>query len=202
MSDQNNEKNTILDDEKDLVLDHDYDGIQELDHPLPSWWLFTFWGGIIFAVGYVIYYWFLGGAGISETYYQRMSVIEEKRAITAKDVAHFDITAYRSFLGSEGLSKGNQAYQMYCASCHMPDGTGDIGSNLTDDYWSHATGDAQTIYEVIVNGRLDVGMPGWEGILSKDEIYAVTAFVRSLRGSAPESANTGGEFFDPPAADE
>lgn len=202
MSDDS-KKTVILDDEKELVLDHEYDGIQELDHPLPHWWVGTFVGGIVFAVLYVMYYMVLGGPGIQESYEVRMAIIQEKRIALAQDIEAFDIIAYREFLGEDGLAKGHDIYDINCYACHLEKGAGDIGPNLADDYWKNTDGTAEGIYEVIVNGREDQGMPAWGDMLTKDEMYAVTAYVRSLRGANPPNPKEAeGEYFPPPPADE
>lgn len=199
-----NEKSQILEDEKNLVLNHDYDGIQELDHPLPFWWQATFYGGIIFAFAYCIYFWFLGGENIEQSYQRRMALLQEQKAIAGGD-GQFEIIKYQTeFISSQNLAQtlqtGEGVYQMYCMACHMEGGRGgDIGPNLADDHWKNGDGRAESIYEVIVNGRLDQGMPAWDGVLTTSDMYAVTAYVRSLRGSNPSDAKAPeGEYFDPP----
>lgn len=196
------EKTVILEDEKEIVLDHDYDGIKELDHPLPSWWTATFIGGIIFAILYTLYYHFLGGASIQESYDSRMAQIQEKRAHYLEQMGGFDLSVYQIHL-AESMELGQEVYDMNCMACHGVYGEGDIGSNLTNDYWKQVDGTAAGIFEIVLNGRLDVGMPGWSDILSSEKIYAVTAYVRSLRGSNPDNAlPDDGEFFAPPPPNE
>lgn len=202
MSD-NEDKNLILEDEKELVLDHDYDGIQELDHPLPHWWVGTFVGGFIFAALYLIFYEVLGAPGIQETYEKNMAIVLEKRELRSQDVGLFEIEVYREYLGPQGIAEGKEVYEWNCLACHGENGAGDIGPNLTDNYWKNVDGTAEGVYEVIVNGREDLGMPGWADLLSKDEMYAATAYVRSLRGQEVENPKAPeGEYFDPPPEDE
>ena len=203
MSNDSKKDNIIFEDEKSLVLDHDYDGIQELDHPLPGWWVATFIGGIVFAIIYAAYYLLLGGSSLQESHEQRMVLIQELRLERSLDIENFEIIAYRAFLGDDQLTNGKEVYDMNCWACHLDDGAGDIGPNLADDYWKNTDGTAEGIFEVIVNGREDYGMPAWGDILTKDEIYAVTAYVRSLRGKNPEGAKEAeGDFYEPPAHDE
>lgn len=177
------EKSVILDNEKELVLDHNYDGIQELDHPLPSWWTATFIGTVVFGVFYTIFYMWAGGLSLEQEFVRDMKMIEEAKAKLAKDVDNFDIDAYQGFTAADGVKKGLAVYQENCMECHKEGGAGDIGPNLTDDYWLLAKGTPETIYSIVNKGNEDNGMPAWGEIITKDEMYAVTAYLMTLKGT-------------------
>ena len=66
MSENNETKLHVEEDEKHLLMDHNYDGIQELNNPLPSWWAFTFYFGIAFAIFYFILYQVMGAPSLSD----------------------------------------------------------------------------------------------------------------------------------------
>ncbi|TNF28424.1 MAG: c-type cytochrome [Deltaproteobacteria bacterium] len=183
MSNDNKTENLILDDEKALVLDHDYDGIQELDHPLPSWWIATFVGTVVFGVLYAIYYLWAGGPTLSEEYKTDMKKISEAKAALAKQVDVFDAEIYaKTWNTAEGIAKGKEVYTENCMTCHEENGKGDIGPNLTDEYWLLAKGTPESIYAIVNKGNEDNGMPAWGEVISKDDMYAATAYVMSLYG--------------------
>jgi len=182
MSNDNKTENIILDDEKALVLDHDYDGIQELDHPLPSWWIATFVGTVIFGILYAIYYLWAGGPTLTQEYASDMKKINEAKAALAKQVDVFDKTAYMEWTKPDGLTKGKEVYDENCMTCHEENGKGDIGPNLTDEYWLLAKGTPESIYAIVNKGNEDNGMPAWGEVITKDEMYAATAYVMSLKG--------------------
>jgi cytochrome c oxidase cbb3-type subunit III len=189
MSDNNNEKNQIFKDEEALLLSHEYDGIQELDHPLPSWWLWIFYVTIIFSVFYVGYYMTGIGPTLKEELDVAMAEIEAKRAskVATSEPSDLETVILASLQSPDKLKSGNAVYTGKCAACHGDVGQGLIGPNLTDDYWVHG-GTLSEIAAIIRDGVAEKGMPPWGAILSEDELYDVTAYIRSLRGSNPPNA--------------
>lgn len=184
MSEQNKEKNLILESEKEILLDHDYDGIQELDHPLPNWWKMTFYGGILFAIPYFIYYVMLGGPSLMDEYQAHWSVISEVRAEAALGQEFFDLMEYQAWVAAyDGLKRGAIVYEENCAACHLEKGEGDIGPNLTDAYWIHGDGGTEFLYKMVLNGFEDNGMPAWGDVLSQEDIWAVVAYVETMKNT-------------------
>ena len=167
------------------VLDHNYDGIQELDNPLPRWWLLTFYGTIIFAIFYLGYY-ELGPGPDAD-----MELAEGIRALDAKKHAAapsggVDMEKLNAFVADKGrLAEGKIVYDSRCLACHAVGGAGLIGPNLTDRHWIHGDGSLAELFKLVANGVADKGMPPWSGALKTDELYAVTAFVNSLKGTSP-----------------
>lgn len=175
----------------ELIEGHEYDGIQELDHPLPRWWLYLFYGTIIFSIGYVAYYWFLGGPSHQEQLDRAMAKINqnkvEAKAKTEEAVAEVvDIEALLK--DKNALALGEQSYQQVCAVCHGAKGEGLIGPNLTDKYWLHSKGDFEGILAAIIHGFPDKGMPPWGDIVPKERHAPLTAYVMSLQGTNPPGA--------------
>ena len=146
-----------MNNEEGKRLDHEYDGIKELDNNLPLWWLWTFFGAIIFS----FIYWL-----------------------------HYEIAEDGPTLDQE-LAMGKELYLVNCSSCHMQNGGGSVGPNLTDEYWIHGNTD-EAITKVVAKGVLAKGMPPWEGILKPNDIKAVVAFVNTFKdknvkgGKAPQ----------------
>ncbi len=189
----NNEtKLHVEENEKHLLLDHSYDGIQELNHPLPSWWSAMFYGGIIFAVGYFAYYQFMGGPSLRDEFKKEYAVVAAAQEEFKKQAATYNPEEYAKWNNAEGLKKGEEVFTNNCVACHLEKGKGDIGPNLTDEYWLWAKGTPETVYPVVFNGIPDNGMPIWSETLSQEEIYQVVAYVQSLHlthepgGKAPQ----------------
>jgi len=187
--------------EKDkLMHDHEYDGIKELDNPLPGWWLMTFYITIVFAVGYYAYYEFLGGPTSDEELAQQMSYIrveQEKTAEAAKEeMATRDYVALAS--NQEVLDRGKAEYMVKCMACHGDKGQGLIGPNFTDDYWIHGDGSVPEILKVMNDGVPDKGMPPWKGLISTELQEDVAVYIYSLHGSNPPGAKAPqGEKVEP-----
>lgn len=182
----------VEENEKHLLLDHSYDGVQELNHPLPFWWQFTFYGAIVVSTIYFVYYQMMGGPSLRDEFNKDYAVIVHMQEEFKKKEGQFDPEHYALFNNAEGLKKGEEVFTNNCVACHMEKGRGDIGPNLTDEYWLWAKGTPETIFPVVFNGVVDNGMPNWSEVLSKDEIYQVVAYVQTLHlthqpnGKAPQ----------------
>lgn len=167
------------------IAGHDYDGIQEFDNPLPMWWLWTFFGTIIFSFIYYIHYEFNVGPTLDQELAADMASIQ---AIKEEAHAHAPEVNLADVLGDPAkIQLGAAAYMGKCASCHGDKGQGLIGPNLTDRHWVHGA-TPEAIYAVIAGGVLDKGMPPWQGILKDDEIQGLVAFIDSIKGSNPPGA--------------
>ena len=170
-------------DEKHLLLDHNYDGIQELNHPLPSWWSVIFWGAIFYSSLYFIYYQFMSGPTLREEFNKDFAVIEAAQLEFKKANQKFRPDAYVKVANSDGVLKGKEIYEMNCMPCHSDNGRGDVGPNLTDKYWLVAKGTPETIHNVVFNGVEANGMPAWGEVLEADDIYLAVAYVSSIKNS-------------------
>lgn len=165
------------------LLDHNYDGIQELDNPLPGWWLLTFYGAIIFAFFYFAYYQLGGGPSSDEELKAGMVQINSQLAEQSAQNSQINWTELQSQASVMGL--GKEVYVGKCAVCHGANGEGLIGPNLTDRFWLHGDGSHPELYKVVLKGVLEKGMPAWEAQLKPDESLAVTVYVKSLIGTTP-----------------
>lgn len=177
------EKLIVKDDEKHLLLDHNYDSIQELNHPLPSWWS-SIWGvTIVFSLGYFVYYQFLDGPSLWKEYQSEYKVVLEKQNEFKKRESAFSQEYYAKVIQDNGVQKGKEVYDLNCLPCHAENGVGDVGPNLTDDHWIIAKGTPETIYGVVFNGSEANGMPIWSELISKDEIYQAVAYVMTFHNT-------------------
>jgi len=194
MSNNNDNKTDIHleEGEKHLLLDHNYDGIHELNHPLPSWWKFTFYGGIIFAIFYFILFQIMGAPSLRDEFTKEYAKIQSLQDEFNRKNGAYDEAKYQAILADSGVKKGEEIFTTNCVACHKEKGIGDIGPNLTDEYWLNSKGTPATNYTVVFNGVPDKGMPTWSETLSSDEIYQVVAYVQTLHnthqpgGKAPQ----------------
>lgn len=166
------------------IANHEYDGIHELDNPLPMWWLVTFFGTIIFGFLYWIHFEFSDGKTLKQELEHDLAAVEKLRVSAPQ--ANETEQLYAGFLSDPAmLELGASVYTGKCAACHGPELQGLIGPNLVDPYWVHGKGHANEIAEVVRKGVLDKGMPNWDAQLSQKEIQAVVTFVVSRYGSNP-----------------
>lgn len=173
-----------------LVMDHEYDGIQELDNPLPGWWLMTFYISIIFAVGYVLYYYAFDGPNSDQELAANMEKIELRRVEAVGEVGdEKDETALIALASdSTKVSEGQKEFLGKCMACHGNQGQGLIGPNLTDEYWIHGDGSITSIIAMINTGVPEKGMPPWKDLIKPDMVENVAIYVYSIKGSNPPGA--------------
>ncbi|MEZ4752847.1 MAG: cbb3-type cytochrome c oxidase N-terminal domain-containing protein [Bdellovibrionota bacterium] len=173
--------------ERDELLDHNYDGIQEYDNDLPRWWLNIFWITTIFAIVYAIWV-----HGISdETQHEKLArelsenqkLRQEAVADTGSSVVGED-EILKMASNQEVILRAKANWDGKCMACHGANGEGLVGPNLTDKYWIHG-GTPSDIKKVIQKGVLEKGMLAWEAVMTPDEINDITAYVLSLQGTSP-----------------
>lgn len=172
----------MVDQHADVPLDHSYDGIQEYDNRLPNWWLFTLYGAIVFAVGYWLFYETFGIGHSQFALYDReveVATMAEINREMGKEVTDESVLLMTKVPAQ--LELGAKIFQQKCTQCHGPQGGGDIGPNLTDDFWLHGPAPTQ-IYNTVMNGVLDKGMQAWKDQLGPVRVRQVVAYVASRKG--------------------
>jgi cytochrome c oxidase cbb3-type subunit 3 len=170
---------TPIESEASILLDHDYDGIKELDNNLPPWWKWGFYITIVWAFGYLTYYHILGGTLQEEEF--QIEMAEGAAQVEAYKKAHPELITpdnVELLTDKSSLSKGRGIYEQKCQVCHMEGGRGGVGPNLTDENWIYE-GDIKGIFESIYYGRSN-GMQPWNGMLNGAEIQAVASYVYHL----------------------
>jgi len=197
-------KSVDIDHEKDVQLDHDYDGIKELDNALPPWWLYGFYFTILFAGVYIYRYHFSGSAPLQVEELNIATVQAEKDLATvmATMANKVDENTIEYKADPALIEEGKGIFAQNCKSCHGEQAQGaSIGPNLTDVYWIHG-GNIKDIFKTIKNGVQEKGMISWSQTLSPKQIAAVATFVKSLQGSNPPNprAPQGTEYKDDQAA--
>ncbi len=187
--------------EADVMLDHDYDGIRELDNALPPWWKYGFYITIGVAFVYLMHYHVLGnGKNPTQEYEAEMAQAQAKAAVyAAKQVDKVDESNVQ-MPDVAGLEKGKELYASNCWACHGKLGEGGAGPNLTDDYWIHK-GSLNDIYKSIKVGYPDKGMQAWEKNFSPKEISYLTGYIKKMRGTNPPNAKAPqGDLYEDAAA--
>ncbi len=171
--------------EHDILLDHNYDGIQELDNSLPPWWKYGFYLTILVAFVYIWYY-HAGGNGPSsyDEYIAEVQKGEEAKASYLAKAANSVDENTVKMLDESGIAAGQSIFQTACAACHAKDGGGGVGPNLTDDYWLHGGG-LKDVFKTIKYGWPDKGMKSWKDDYSPAQIAQIACYVKSLHGTKP-----------------
>ena len=180
-------KSVSIDKEQDVQLDHDYDGIKELDNSLPPWWIYGFYFTILFAGVYMYRYHISKSAPlqVEELAVEKIQAEREKVAYMATLANNVDETSIAYNPTAELLTEGKAIFVKNCVSCHGPEAQGEsIGPNLTDEYWIHKGG-IKDIFKTIKNGVQEKGMIPWGQQLSNAQIAAAATFIKSLQESHP-----------------
>ncbi|MEE2772261.1 MAG: cbb3-type cytochrome c oxidase N-terminal domain-containing protein [Bacteroidota bacterium] len=188
--------------EDEIILDHNYDGIRELDNSLPPWWLYGFYASMIFAFIYLVNYHLLGGDTQKEEYVQEITQAQEAIEAykkTAKGLV--DENTVELLTGEDDVKAGQAIFTANCVACHKADAGGGIGPNLTDDYWILGGGIKNVFHTISEGGRPGKGMISWKTDLKPDEIAQVASYVLSLHGTQPaEPKEPQGELWIDPNA--
>lgn len=182
--------------EKDLEIPHSYDGIKELNNPVPTWFNVLFYGTLIFAAGYM-YYYHIGehGERQDDEYKTEMAKADiAKQKSLSKSTSSIDENTVK--VDPSQIAVGKGVFDANCVACHGQNGEGLVGPNLTDEYTLHG-GSVKDIFKVVKYGVPEKGMVAWEKNMSSANISAVTNYILSLQGSKPANAKAPqGEKYD------
>ena len=172
--------------EGEIVLDHNYDGIKELDNTLPPWWVYMFYATIIFAVVYLVRFEVFGDTNQAEEY--EIAVAEAKAEIeaykkTAKDLV--DVNTVELLTEEADINAGKAIFTTSCVVCHKEDGGGGIGPNLTDANWILGGGIKNVFNTISEGGRDGKGMVAWKSELSPLQTAQVASYLLTFQGTTP-----------------
>jgi cytochrome c oxidase cbb3-type subunit 3 len=178
-----------IDEEGELLLDHNYDGIKELDNVLPPWWVYMFYITIIFGFIYLIRFHVVNDYTQEQEFEMAMAQAEidiEAYKKTAKDL--IDVNNVTLLTDASELAAGKKIYEVNCVACHKADGGGAIGPNLTDAHWILGGGIKNVFNTLVKGGRDGKGMVSWQGVLKPSEMQQVASYILSLQGTNPADA--------------
>ena len=172
--------------EEEVMTDHNYDGIIELDNNLPPWWVAMFYICIFFGVVYMIHYHVLGtGPDSHEEYVAEMQKAEEDvKAYLAMKASNVDENSVTMVLDAGRLRDGKGLYMTHCKTCHGDAGQGLVGPNFTDNYWIHG-GSIRDIFKTIKYGVPEKGMISWRNQLTPVQMQNVASYIKTLVGTNP-----------------
>lgn len=184
-----------LEKESDVLLNHNYDGIQELDNNLPPWWVGMFYATIVFAPLYIGIYHFsdIGKLQIEE-YEQEVkeaeiAIVAYNSAQKAEKAASLSAETVTQLTDADRLVVGQENFKIYCAACHgmLGEGLENLGQNLTDEYWIHG-GSINDIFKTISEGVPGKPMVAWKEAISAEEIQELASYIMTLKGTNPPNA--------------
>jgi len=176
-----------IEQEADVMLDHDYDGIKELDNVLPPWWVNLFYATVIFGAIYLVRFHIVGDYTQAQEFDQEVAAaqleIEKNKANSPKEEITLDKVV--ALTDDASLSKGKEIFINACAACHKPDGGGVVGPNITDEFWINGGG-IKNIFKIINEGsKNNPSMVAWGKTLESTDIQKVASYVLSLQGTKP-----------------
>ncbi|MBS3737674.1 cbb3-type cytochrome c oxidase N-terminal domain-containing protein [Mesohalobacter halotolerans] len=192
-------KSKKIEEEHEIELDHNYDGIRELDNRLPPWWVYSFYLTIIFAAVYLVRFHIFNDYDQEEEYLTEVAEAEvaiEEWKENAKDFVNAENV---TMLEDEArLQNGEQIYVQNCVACHKVDGGGGIGPNLTDEHWILGGGIKNVFRTISEGGRSGKGMVAWKNNLSPAEMHEVASYVMTFQGTTPsDPKEPQGEIWKP-----
>ena len=178
-------RSTPIEKETDILLEHEYDGIRELNNRIPPWFNYLFVGTIIFAVIYLFdYEIFETSPSQIEEYNMEIQTASLQKEELMKTGTFLDENSVTVLDDIASLNKGKEIFTTNCVACHRPDAGGLVGPNLTDDYWIHGGG-IKNIFKTITNGVPEKGMISWKSQLNPKQIQEVGSYIISLYGTNP-----------------
>lgn len=192
-------KGKAVEEEHEIELDHNYDGIRELDNKLPPWWVYSFYLTIIFAVVYLARFHVFNDYDQEEEYLTEVAQAEaeiEAWKETAKDFVNAENVVMLEDMAR--IENGKQIYVQNCVACHKIDGGGGIGPNLADEHWILGGGIKNVFNTISEGGRSGKGMVAWKNSLSPSEMQEVASYVMTFQGIEPaDPKEPQGEVWTP-----
>jgi cytochrome c oxidase cbb3-type subunit 3 len=174
--------------EADVLLDHDYDGIRELDNALPPWWKYGFYITILVAFIY-LYLFHVSHTGLSPEEEYQVQNTEAQVQLDSFNAHNKNKVDENNLpiIDAVGITEGGNLYQTNCIPCHGKFAEGGAGPNLTDYYWIHK-GSIKDIYLSVKNGYPDKGMQSWIVKFNPKEVLQLASYIKTLSGSNPIGA--------------
>ncbi|MCC6684032.1 MAG: c-type cytochrome [Bacteroidia bacterium] len=175
--------------EKDIELEHDYDGIKELNNPIPPWFNVLFYGTVVFAIVYLLIYHVAYMAPLQGKEYENELALadQQKQEYLKKAGNLIDENSVTLLTEKTKIDAGLATFTARCAACHGEKGEGKVGPNLTDEFWIHGGG-IKNVFKTIKYGVPAKGMVAWQNTLNAAQIQEVASYILSLQGTNPPGA--------------
>ncbi len=172
-------------DEQKLLLEHDFDGIKELNNKIPPWFMVIFYGSIIWAIIYMVDYHVLGSGNVQEDEYTaEVKEAEMQQEILNKSGVLVNEDNVTKLDDAASLANGKEIFKKNCVACHGQEGQGLVGPNFTDDYWIHGN-TINDLFRITKYGVPAKGMLSWQAQLNPTQIQEVASYILTLRGTNP-----------------
>ncbi len=163
-----------------LIKDHSYDGIQELDNDLPPWWKWLFYLTIVFAIIYSVRLFVFHADDLVQAREYEIVVIEA--TADTPDAAAFEVVLLTD---PADLAAGKETWTKICSACHLVDGGGIVGPNMTDNYWIHGN-KVEDLYRIVADGVIEKGMIPYKSQLSDQARLQVVSYILTeIVGTTP-----------------
>jgi cytochrome c oxidase cbb3-type subunit 3 len=191
MSEYQDSRDNRADYRPDTVMEHEYDGIQEFDNRLPNWWLWIMYGTLIFGLAYWIFFHTLEIGRSPQERFEATMAKAQAEQLARMEAAGIDNAFYVAMSeNAASVAEGREVWVAHCVACHLDDGRGSVGPNLTDRYWIHGC-EPMDMQRVIHDGVAAKGMPAWLNQLGPTRVNAVIAYLLTIKdddvpGKAPE----------------
>ena len=190
--------------ERDKLFDHEYDGIQEYDNPMPGWWVWLWIGTILFCLPYVMWFHLGKGPSIHDRLDAEIAAFGQQLIETFGELEPTADNLTAMMEQEAAMAAMDSLFKGRCAACHQANGSGSTGPNLTDDSYINVN-EITDIPDIITNGVIERGMPAWGEQLTQTQIVLISAYVANLRGRNLEGKAPEGDEIapwpDPPADD-
>ncbi len=174
-----------IEQEKDIMFEHDFDGITELDNKVPPWFSILFYGTIVFAVIYMlVFHVFKISPLMVDEYAEELRAAEIQKQELIKSGAFINEETVTLMTEPASLQNGKSVYTINCVPCHGTGGEGTVGPNLTDDYWIHGGG-IKNIFKTVKYGVPTKGMISWQTLLNPKQMQEVSSYITTLHGTKP-----------------
>lgn len=175
--------------EKDMMIEHEFDGIAELDNPTPPWFMYLFYSTIVFAVIYLFAFHIVGNGHImTNEYAEEIAVADKAHEQYMKKFANsVNENNVKILTDAKSLEDGSKIYTQNCVACHGDKGQGIVGPNLTDEFWLHG-GSTKDIFHTITEGVPEKGMISWKKSLNPIQVQHVVSYITTLQGTKPANA--------------
>jgi len=159
------------------LLDHNYDGIMELDNDLPPWWIYMFYGTIVAAAIYSFMFFGLGYFGqqaeLDAQYAEAEIAIAKYKEANGPGIDESSVVLVTD---AAQIEDGKTIYTKNCVACHMVNGGGGVGPNFTDDAWIHGS-KINELFKTIKYGVPEKGMIPWESQLNPEQMQNVASYI-------------------------
>lgn len=192
-------KSVPVEKEEEVLTDHEYDGIRELDNVLPPWWVAMFYATILFGFVYLVHYHVLGTGDLQIAEYEQdvkegREQVAAYMALAGEQVDENNVTEVTD---ASRLSNGEKIYFQHCVTCHGQQGEGGVGPNFTDAYWIHG-GSISDLFTTVKYGVPSKGMISWRQQLSPKDMQDVSSFILTFQGTdPPNQKEPQGELYVP-----